>query len=157
VLRHVLMLNAPAYTPVDDGLIPTGKIAPVAGTPMDFTTPKTIGRDLGQLKDQPQGYDHNFVLRESREGVALAARVYEPTTGRVMTVFTDQPGVQFYTGNFLDGTLTGKGGAIYQQHDAFCLETQHFPDSVNHPNFPSTILHPGETYRTTTIYRFSTE
>ena len=158
VLRHALMLNAPEYTPVDDGLIPTGQIAPVAGTPMDFTHPKTIGRDLGQLKDDPQGYDHNFVLREGGHGsLTLAARVYEPVSGRVMTVFTDQPGVQFYSGNFLDGTLRGKKGAVYRQHDALCLETQHFPDSVNHPNFPSTILHPGETYRTTTIYRFTAE
>ena len=157
VLGHVLMLNAPDYTPVDDGLIPTGKIEPVAGTPMDFTKPKPIGRDLAQLKDDPQGYDHNFVLRQGGHGLSLAARVYEPVSGRVMTVFTDQPGVQFYTGNFLDGSLVGKNGAAYRQHAALCLETQHFPDSVNHPNFPSTILHPGETYRTTTIYRFTTE
>jgi len=156
ILGHILTLYASNFTPADDALIPTGKIEPVVGTPMDFTRPKAIGRDLGQLTSLPQGYDCNFVLdRGGRTGLVIAARVYDPSTGRVMDVLTDQPGVQFYTGNFLDGTLMGKYGVVYQQHDALCLETQHFPDSVNHPNFPSTILHPGEVYRTTTIYRFS--
>jgi len=156
ILGQMLTLNAANFTPADDTLIPTGKIEPVAGTPMDFTKPKAIGRDLGQLTGLPQGYDCNFVLDSGGgNGLTPAARVYDPASGRVMDVLTDQPGVQFYTGNFLDGTLTGKYGVVYQQHDAICLETQHFPDSVNHPNFPSTILHPGETYATTTIYRFS--
>jgi aldose 1-epimerase len=156
ILGHMLTLHAASFTPADDTLIPTGKIEPVAGTPMDFTRPKAIGRDLGQLTDEPQGYDWNFVLDGGGgKGLAPAARVYDPSTGRVMDVLTDQPGIQFYSGNFLDGTLTGKQGAVYRQHDGLCLETQHFPDSVNHPNFPSTILHPGEIYQTTTVYRFS--
>jgi len=156
ILGQMLTLNAANFTPADDTLIPTGKIEPVAGTPMDFTKPKAIGRDLGQLTGLPQGYDCNFVLDSGGgNGLMPAARVYDPATGRVMDVLTDQPGVQFYTGNFLDGTLIGKYGVVYEQHDAICLETQHFPDSVNHPNFPSTILHPGEIYKTTTVYRFS--
>jgi len=156
ILGHVLMLRASRYTPVDSTLIPTGEIVPVAGTPFDFTQPKAIGRDLGRLTNHPQGYDHNFVL-DGGKGLALAARVHEPVTGRVMEVFTDQPGIQFYSGNFLDGTVTGKKGAVYLQHTGLCLETQHFPDSINQPKFPSTVLHPGETYRTTTIYQFSTQ
>ena len=155
ILGHVLRLAASRFTPVDDTLIPTGAIAPVAGTPMDFMEGKPIGRDLGRLANKPQGYDHNFVLDSGGGHLALAASVYDPASGRALDLLTDQPGVQFYSGNFLDGTLTGKYGVVYQQHDAFCLETQHFPDSVNHPNFPSTILHPGQVYRSTTIYRFS--
>ncbi len=156
ILGHILTLKAANFSPTDDALIPTGKIEPVAGTPMDFTKPKAIGRDLGKLTDQPQGYDWNFVLDGGGgNGLVRAARVVDPSTGRVMDVLTDQPGIQFYSGNFLDGTLMGKRGAVYRQHDGLCLETQHFPDSVNHPNFPSTILHPGQIYRTTTLYRFS--
>ncbi len=155
ILDHVLRIAASRFTPVDDTLIPTGAIAPVAGTPMDFTAGKPIGRDLGLLANRPQGYDHNFVLDSGGGHLALAASVYDPASGRALDTLTDQPGVQFYSGNFLDATVTGKNGAIYHQHEAFCLETQHFPDSVNHPNFPSTILHPGQVYHSTTIYRFS--
>ena len=157
ILGTELRLNANTYTPVDDTLIPTGEIAPVKGTPMDFTTAKTIGRDLGQLTNVPQGYDHNFVLNRAGKGLALCAQVYEPTTGRTIEVSTTQPGVQFYSGNFLDGTLTGKRGMVYKQHDGFCLETQHFPDSPNQPSFPSTVLRPGQTYLHSTVFKFGTK
>jgi len=155
ILGHELTLTADQFTPVDDTLIPTGDIAPVKGTPMDFTTAKPIGRDLKQLTNQPQGYDHNFVLRSGGGHWAQAATVHDPKTGRVLEVYTDQPGIQFYSGNFLDGTLTGKGGRVYQQHDALCLETQHFPDSPNQPKFPTAVLRPGQVYKTSTAYRFS--
>lgn len=163
VLDHRLMLNANRFTPVDATLIPTGALHPVAGTPFDFTSPMPIGARIDA--DHPQiayggGYDHNFVLDRSAAGkdsLALAARVVEPQTGRVMTVHTTEPGVQFYTGNFLDGSLTGQDGAVYDRHYGFCLETQHFPDSPNQSNFPSTILQPGETYRSRTIFTFSTQ
>jgi aldose 1-epimerase len=154
VFGHELMVNAKDFTPSDDTLIPTGEIKPVVGTALDFTEPKAIGRHIGKLLDQPhRGYDHNFVL-DNAGRMVLAARVFEPKSGRVMEVLTDQPGVQLYTANFLEETR-GKGGSVYGRHGGFCLETQHFPDSVNHPNFPSTILRPGEKYRTTTIHRFS--
>ena len=154
VFGHELMVNAKDFTPSDDTLIPTGEIKSVRGTPLDFTKSKAIGKDIGKLLDQPhRGYDHNFVLDNGRK-LALAARVFEPKSGRVMEVLTDQPGVQLYTGNFLEDTR-GKGGTVYGRNGGFCLETQHYPDSVNHPNFPSAILRPGEKYRTTTIYRFS--
>lgn len=156
ILGHELMLNAAHYTPVDDTLIPTGEIAPVKGTPMDFTTPKPIGRDLGQLTNVPQGYDHNFVLNRAGKGLALCARVYEPKTGRTLEILTTQPGVQFYSGNFLDGTLTGKRGIVYQQHHGFCLETQHYPDSPNQPRFPSVVLRPNQTYQHSTVHKFGT-
>ena len=155
ILGNELMLNAEAYTPVDEGLIPTGEILPVKGSPMDFTSPKAIGAQIADVKG---GYDHNFVLRGSGGGgrkLELAAQVYEPTTGRVMEIYTTEPGIQFYSGNFLDGTITGKGGKIYQKHYGFCLETQHFPDSPNHPNFPPTILRPGEKYTSLTVHKFS--
>jgi aldose 1-epimerase len=160
ILGHELMLNAKGMTPVDRGLIPTGKIVPVADTPFDFTKAKAIGRDIGKTDQQLEyggGYDHNFVLDKAGKAgeMTLAARVYEPTTGRFMEVFTEEPGIQFYCGNFLDGRLKGKAGKIYVYRGGFCLETQHYPDSPNQPNFPSTILKPGETYRTKTIYRFS--
>jgi len=155
ILGHELMLAAGRYTPTDDTLIPTGEIAPVRGTPLDFTRPAAIGARIRQLKGEPAGYDHNFVLNSGGEALALAARVYEPKSGRVMEILTDQPGVQFYTGNFLDGSLRGKSGAAYKQHHGFCLETQHFPDSVNQPSFPSIVLRPGAVYRHTTIHRFS--
>jgi aldose 1-epimerase len=155
ILGHELMLAADQYTPVDDTLIPTGKIAPVKGTPLDFTTPTKIGARIDQLKGDPVGYDHNFVLRGDGKGLHLAAKVYEPKTGRRMEMFTTEPGVQFYTGNFLDGTLTGSGGVVYRKHQGFCLEAQHFPDSVHHANFPSIILRPGQTYTQTTVYKFS--
>lgn len=150
-LGHVVQFEADQYTPVDETLIPTGEIAPVAGTPIDFTSPKPIGQDIEAMG----GYDHNVVLRNASGALALAVTVTEPTTGRKMETWTTEPGCQFYSGNFLDGTLQGTGGATYGRHHAFCLETQHFPDSVNHDNFPSTILRPGETYRSTTEYRFT--
>jgi aldose 1-epimerase len=160
ILDHQMMINADNTTPVDSTLIPTGEIKSVEGTPFDFRKPTAIGARIDvndqQIKYGP-GYDHNFVLNRKGEGLSLAARVSEPTTGRVMEVSTTEPAVQFYTGNFLDGTLTGKGGHVYKRRYAFCLETQHFPDSPNKPNFPSTILKPGETYTSKTVYAFSVE
>ncbi len=161
ILNHELMLNAKRYTPVDEGLIPTGEMPSVTGTPFDFTTAKTIGRDIEQNHEQLKfggGFDHNWVLdKGGKEGeMTLAARVYEPTSGRVMEIHTTEPGVQFYCGNFLDGRLKGKSGKTYVHRGGFCLETQHFPDSPNQPSFPSTILRPGATYKTTTMFKFST-
>ncbi|GAA4499181.1 galactose mutarotase [Hymenobacter ginsengisoli] len=150
VLAHQVTIPADRYTVVDASLIPTGELRPVKGTPFDFTSPHAIGERIAQV---PGGYDHNWVLNQAT-GQHSAATVYEPTTGRTMEVTTDEPGVQFYTGNFLDGTLKGKGGIVYGKHAGFCLETQHFPDSPNQPKFPSTILKPGETYHTTTSYTF---
>ena len=161
ILDHELTIAADKYTPVDDTLIPTGEIKSVKGTPFDFTKPTKIGARIGELKGDPAksdpgGYDINYVLNGGDKEPALAARVSEPKIGpRSMEVCTTEPGVQFYTGNFLDGKLKGKGGVVYKQHQAFCLEAEHFPDSVNHPNFPSTILQPGKTYTQTTIYKFS--
>jgi aldose 1-epimerase len=155
VLGHELMLAADHYTPVDETLIPTGEIAPVAGTPLDFTKPTDIGARIKELKGEPTGYDHNFVLNSGGKSLALAGRVYEPKTGRVMELSTTEPGVQFYTGNFLDGTITGKDGIAYRKHHAFCLEAQHYPDSIHHANFPSAVLEPGKTYTQTTVYKFS--
>jgi aldose 1-epimerase len=153
---HVLKLFASHYTPVGSTLIPTGEIADVKGTPFDFTSPKPIGRDLQAAGGTPVGYDHNFCLDHPADVFSEAADVYEPTTGREMQVWTTQPGIQFYSGNFLDGSVIGKKGIKYEQHNAFALETQHFPDSINHDNFPSSVLHPGEVYRQITEYRFST-
>jgi aldose 1-epimerase len=160
VLGHVLQLDASRYTPVDATLIPTGEIAPVAGTPFDFQQPTPIGDRIDA--DHPQikfggGYDHNLVLNRTGEGLQRAARVVEPTTGRVLEVATTEPGVQFYAGNFLDGTLTGKQGRVYQKRFGFCLETQHYPDSPNKPDFPTTTLRPGQTYRSRTVWTFSTQ
>jgi aldose 1-epimerase len=162
ILDHKLMLNAKAYTPVDETLIPTGEIAPVAGTPFDFTTAKPIGRDIGEKNQQLEfglGYDHNYVLDkgEQADQLTLAARVSEPTTGRVLEIHTTEPGLQFYCGNFLDGRLKGKAGKPYVHRGGLCLETQHYPDSPNQSSFPSTILRPGEVYRTTTTFTFSAE
>lgn len=153
ILGHELMLNADRYTPVDEGLIPTGELKSVKDTPMDFTEPKAIGSRIKKV--DIGGYDHNFVLNGETGVMKLCAKVYEPKTGRTMEIHTTEPGVQFYTGNFLDGTLTGKGGKVYQKHYAFCLETQHFPDSPNKPDFPSVVLRPGEKYDITTIHKFS--
>jgi aldose 1-epimerase len=150
VLAHQVTIPADRYTVVDDKLIPTGELKPVKGTPFDFTTAHAIGERIAQV---PGGYDHNWVLNQA-SGQHSAATVYEPTTGRTMEVKTDEPGVQFYTGNFLDGSLKGKNGVVYGKHAGFCLETQHFPDSPNQPKFPSTILKPGQTYHTTTSYTF---
>ena len=142
--------------PVDKTFIPTGELKNVAGTPMDLRAMTPIGEKLVAVGGKPVGYDHTYVLdRCPVMRPALAAEVWEPKSGRILKVYTDQPGVQFYTGNFLDGTITGKGGKVYHQHDAFCLETQHFPDSPNQPKFPSTVLRPGETFRSTTVYKFS--
>ncbi|HXW14154.1 MAG TPA: aldose epimerase family protein [Terriglobia bacterium] len=157
MLHEELMLNADHFTPVDATLIPTGKIAGVTGTPFDFTKPTVIGSRINDKDEQlvfGGGYDHNFVINRQGPGLVLAARVYDPTTGRVLEVDTTQPGVQFYTGNFLDG-VHGKHGHIYNKRDALCLETQHYPDSPNQPKFPSTILKPGQTYHEITVWKFS--
>jgi aldose 1-epimerase len=160
ILGHHLMLNADRFTPVDKTLIPTGELRPVKNTPFDFTQPTAIGARINQKDEQltlGHGYDHNFVIRRTGSGSELTARVLEPESGRVVEVYTTEPGVQFYSGNFLDGTLTGKNGHVYKQRYGFCLETQHFPDSPNQPSFPSTILRPGQTYRSRTVYKFSVE
>ena len=156
VLSHELMIAADYFTPPDSTRIPTGEIKAVKGTPMDFTQPQPVGARFSQIPDRPVGYDHNFVITKREEGLALAAHVYESKSGRVMEAYTTEPGVQLYTSNFFDGSLTGKGGIVYRQHAALCLEAQHFPDSVNQPKFPSVILRPGQTYRQTTTYKFST-
>ena len=168
ILGHVVTINADRFTPVDSTLIPTGEIRSVAGTPFDFRTPTPIGARIDQDDQQlryGRGYDHNFVLDKGGiggkggigEDMTLAARVYEPTSGRVMEISTTEPGLQFYSGNFLDGTLRGKQGVVYRHRYGFAMETQHFPDSPNKPAFPSTILRPGEDYRTRTIYRFGVQ
>jgi aldose 1-epimerase len=154
ILGHELMLNADKYTPVDKGLIPTGEIRSVKDSPMDFTKATTIGSRIDKVEG---GYDHNYVLKSGGGSLALCARVYEPKSGRVMEVYTTEPGVQLYTGNFLDGSITGKAGKVYKKHYGFCLETQHFPDSPNKPNFPSVVLNPGEKYTTVAVYKFSTK
>ena len=151
ILAHELTINADQFTPTDNTLIATGKIEPVKGTPLDFNRPAVIGARIGQVDG---GYDHNFVLNSSDGSPASAGRVYEPTTGRVMEVFTTEPGMQFYSGNFLDDSHKGKG-TTYNKHSGFCLETQQFPNSPNRPHFPSTVLRPGEKYTQLTIYKFS--
>lgn len=154
--NHLLMLNADRYTPVDDTSIPTGELAPVDGTPFDFRTPTRIGDLIRTPHPQiiiGRGYDHNFVLNPA-DTDTLAARLHDPKSGRVLDVYTTEPGVQFYSGSFLDGSLVGSGGETYRQGDALCLETQHFPDSPNQPHFPSTVLRPGETFRSSTIFSF---
>ena len=161
ILEQEVMLNANHFTPIDESSIPTGVILDVAGTPLDFRQRKAIGLEIESEDPQMNfgsGYDHNFVINHSEPGsVSLAAEVYSPNSGRVMKVYTDQPGVQFYTGNFLNGTLVGKEGAVYGRRSAFCLETQHFPDSPNKPMFPSTILQPGDQFSSRTIFEFLTE
>jgi aldose 1-epimerase len=157
VLGHELMLTADRYTPVDETLIPTGEIRSVAGTPLDFRSPHTIGARIAQIPAAIGGYDHNFVLPGGGTELELAARVYERKSGRVLEMYTTEPGVQLYTSNFLDGKLKGKGGAVYNKQQAFCLEAQHFPDSINQPTFPTVILRPGSTYKQTTVYKFSTK
>jgi aldose 1-epimerase len=159
ILNHLVMIPADRYTPVDSGLIPTGELAPVAGTPLDFHHPTAIGARINDDNEQMKlggGYDHNYVLNGKMGVLQQAARVTEPTTGRVLTVETTQPGVQFYSGNFLDGTLHGKHGHVYVKRSGFCLETQHFPDSPNHPKFPTSELKPGQTYHEVTVFTFST-
>jgi aldose 1-epimerase len=158
ILDHELTLHANRYTPVNKTLIPTGELKKVDGTVMDFRKATAIGARIKQVGGDPVGYDHNYVLGKCPiTGRCLAAEVYEPKSGRLMKVYTDQPGIQFYSGNFLDGTITGKGGKVYKQHSGFCLETQHFPDSPNQPKFPTTVLRPGQTYKTTTVYQFGTK
>lgn len=162
ILNHELELTADHYTPVDATLIPTGNIAKVEGTVFDFRRPAPIGGRIHLLKGDaatkdPGGYDLNYVLNNQTGNVALAAKLHDPSTGRIMEIWTDEPGIQFYTGNFLDGSLTGKEGKVYQKHFGLCLETQHYPDSINQPKFPSTVLKPGETYTQTCVHKFYTE
>ena len=160
ILGHEVTINAGRFLPVDAGLIPTGERKAVLGTPFDFTRPMTIGARIQQDDEQlkrGKGYDHCYILNGSGGALALAARVHEPKSGRVMEVLTTEPALQLYTGNFLDGTLTGKGGKVYQFRYGFCMETQHYPDSPNQPDFPSVVLKPGAKYRTTTVYHFSAE
>jgi aldose 1-epimerase len=160
ILKHELMINADKFTPVDEGLIPTGELRSVQGTPMDFTKPTAVGARIEQDDEQLKfglGYDHNWALNDYDGSLKKVASVYEPTSGRVMEVYTTEPGLQFYSGNFLDGTITGKGGTVYKHRTGLCLETQHFPDSPNKPDFLSTTLKPGEKYSTTTIYKFKTK
>jgi aldose 1-epimerase len=158
ILAHQLMIDADRYTPVDATLIPTGELAPVQGTPFDFRQPTAIGARIDQ--DDPQlkngkGYDHNWVLNRSGSGLSVAARLTDPKSGRTLEIRTTEPGLQFYSGNFLDGTIKGKGGHVYAHRSGLCLETQHFPDSPNKSNFPSTILEPGQTYESKTVFAFS--
>jgi aldose 1-epimerase len=159
ILAHELMIDADRFTPVDSGLIPTGELRSVAGTPFDFRQPHPIGERINANDEQlklGKGYDHNFALNGSAGTLRLVAKVIEPKSGRILEVLTTEPGLQFYSGNFLDSTLRGKGSKVYNRRYGFCLETQHFPDSPNKPNFPSTMLKPGQRYATTTVYRFST-
>jgi aldose 1-epimerase len=161
ILEHQLMLNANRFTPTDNGLIPTGNILPVEGTPMDFRKPTAIGARINTDYEPLKfggGYDHNWILIKKKPSeLSLAADVYEPNSGREMEIWTDQPAIQFYSGNFLDGKNIGKGGTPYQHRTGFCLETQHYPDSPNKPKFPSTILKPGEVYKTKTVHIFKTK
>lgn len=157
-LGHLLTLNADRFTPVDAGLIPTGELRSVAGTPFDFRQPAAIGARIDEDDEQMRrggGYDHNFVLNRSGEGLSPVAKVVEPKTGRILEVFTTEPGVQFYSGNFI-GNLQGKSGRLYGRRSGFCLETQHYPDSPNQPSFPTAVLKPGQRYHTTTVHKFST-
>jgi aldose 1-epimerase len=159
ILGHELTLNADRFTPVDSGLIPTGQLRPVRGTPMDFTRSTAVGARINVADEQLKfggGYDHNWVLNKKGSEMSHAATLYEPTSGRVMEIWTHEPGIQFYSGNFLDGTIVGKGGIVYKHRYGMCLETQHFPDSPNKPAFPTTILRPGEIYKTTTVHKFYT-
>lgn len=157
ILSHQVWIDADYFTPADEVSIPYGNLLPVRGTPMDFTTMKEVGRDIGEDYDQlvmGKGYDHNWVLNHKAGELALCAKAYEPVSGRMMEVYTDLPGMQFYTGNFLKADLPGKDGAVYNMRNAFCFETQYYPDAVNKPSFPSPVLRAGEEYRTTTIYKF---
>ena len=156
ILDHELVIKASAFTPVDSVMIPTGEIRLVAGTPFDFTMPHAIGERIDDDYEQlilGKGYDHNYVLDNTDEP---DVSVYDPVSGRVLEVFTDQPGMQLYTGNFLNGSIKGHGGKPYNYRSGLCLESGHYPDSPNHPEFPSTVLNPGETFRSRTVYRFST-
>lgn len=153
ILDHLVTIEADEYTEVNEELVPNGEIVPTAGTALDFSSPHTVGERIAQIEG---GYDHNYVARGPAGQLRPMAKVVDPTRGRVMEIAATNPGIQFYTGNFLDGTITGKDGLAYRQHAALCLETQHYPDSPNHDNFPSVVLRPGETYRQTTVHKFST-
>jgi aldose 1-epimerase len=155
ILDHELMIAAKEYTPLNDAMVPTGTIKPVKGTPLDFTTTTPIGARIDQIPGDPGGYDHNYILNGDLNTVAARAR--DPQSGRVLEMFTTEPATQLYTANFLTGSIKGKGGVVYRKHQAFCLEAQHYPDAIHHPNFPTIVLRPGETYTQTTIYKFSTE
>jgi aldose 1-epimerase len=160
ILNHQVMIPADKFTPVDSTLIPTGELKPVDGTPFDFRTPTAIGARIGQDDEQLKfgnGYDHNWVINKQMGQLTLMARVYEPASGRVLEVWSTEPGLQFYSGNFLDGTNKGKGGWVYQFRNGFCMEPQHYPNSPNQPNFPSVVLKPGQVYRNTIIYKFSVQ
>ena len=160
ILGHVVMMPADRYTPVDSTLIPTGEMASVAGTPFDFRQPTAIGARINQDNEQlkfGKGYDHNWVFSKPNGQLTMLATVLEPNSGRVLEVFSTSPGLQFYSGNFLDGTIKGKGGQVYQFRNGFCMEPQHYPDSPNKPDFPTTVLKPGQVYRNTILYRFSTK
>ncbi|MBS1576255.1 MAG: galactose mutarotase, partial [Bacteroidetes bacterium] len=157
ILDHEMMINANYYTPVDTGLITTGELKAVKGTPFDFNTPEKIGSRIAQVGGNPGGYDHNFVLNRTDSSLQLAVTVTDSVSGRKLQVFTTQPGVQFYTGNFLDGSIKGSDGKPFNKNCAFCLETQHFPDSPNQPKFPTTLLKPGEKYHSVTMYKLSVE
>jgi aldose 1-epimerase len=160
ILNHQVFINADKFTPVDSTLIPTGELKPVAGTPFDFRTATTVGARINADNEQIKfgsGYDHNWVINKTLGKLGLVARITEPTTGRAMEVWSTEPGVQFYTGNFLDGSITGKGGWVYQRRNGLCFEPQHYPDSPNHPEFPSAELKPGQTYENTIIYKFSVQ
>jgi aldose 1-epimerase len=160
ILGHSLTLAADRFTPVDSTLIPTGELRPVAGSPFDFRQATPIGARIDAADEQLRfggGYDHNFVLNRQSSDLTLAARAVDPASGRVLEVRTTEPGVQFYTGNFLDGTIVGKGGQRYARRTGFCLETQHFPDSPNQPSFPTTVLEPGQTYQSTTVFALGVE
>jgi len=160
ILRHEVTIDADRFAAIEGDLIPTGELIEVKGTPMDFTRPTPVGARIDQDDQQlvrGRGYDHTWVLTDKRRALSFAARVYEPTSGRVMKVYTTEPAIQFYTGNFLDGSNIGKGGVVYRKRHALCLECQHFPDSPNRPEFPSTVLKPGQRYEQTTVYRFTAE
>ena len=156
VLGHVLTINASRYTLTDAALVPTGALASVKGTPLDFTRPHRIGERIEEVRAASNGYDHNFALDRTGDTLSLAARVEEPTSGRVLEIWTTEPGMQFFTGNRFDGSFPGVGGVKYERHAGFALEPQHFPDAINHREFPSVVLRPGQTFRSTTIYKFST-
>jgi aldose 1-epimerase len=160
ILNHLVQIFANDYTPVDSTLIPTGQLAPVEGTPFDFRKPAAIGARIGEDNEQLKfggGYDHNWVINKPFGEMGLMARVVDPESGRVLEISSTEPGLQFYSGNFLDGTITGKGGRVYEHRAAFCMEPQHYPDSPNHPDFPTTELKPGQVYHNTILYHFSVE
>jgi aldose 1-epimerase len=156
ILDHMLTINASRFTPGHASLVPTGEISPVAGTPLDYTRPRRIGDRIEEMRKASNGYDHNLVLDRNGPGLSLAARLEDERSGRVLEIWTTEPGLQFFTGNRFDGSFPGVGGVKYRQHAGLALEPQHFPDAINHPEFPSVVLRPAETFRSTTVYRFTT-